>query len=80
MNNLEKKNNFNFNFNLSLPQFARLDIFPLHLLPQHLVGVLEKQNPQSTRGRQNKDFGQIYSFVDIINIHGMVLQSKSNGK
>ena len=80
MNNLEKKIISISIFNLSLPQFARLDIFPLHLLPQHLVGVLEKQNPQSTRGRQNKDFGQIYSFIDIINIHGMVLQSKSNGK
>ena len=80
MNNLEKKIISISIFNLSLPQFARLDIFPLHLLPQHLVGVLEKQNPQSTRGRQNEDLGQICSLIDMKDIHGMVLQSKSNGK
>ena len=28
------------------PQLARLLVLPLHLLPQHLVGVLQEEDPQ----------------------------------
>ena len=36
-----------FHNNIYLPQLSGLNILPVHLFPEHFVGVLEKQNSQS---------------------------------